>query len=244
MKKDSLFQLATFLFILVIIPLTVVLLRRETELPKEAAEEKTIAAPERPTLSLTDEDIKTLTLFPQPGKVGWVVSNEPSGNHFSTGDIHAGYWEGSVYYGVIQFDLSPIPAGAKILSAQTALVGKSRSRIGEKGLWTLNLLEASVDSDFSNLNFAQVKKAQVLTQILPTLKNSDLDIYKENSFIFSEKQLPFIEKRLTSTQKITFRLDGPSPNGYPFNLFTWESGFGEGSFKIKPVLEIFYTTQR
>ena len=53
-------------------------------------------------------------LSPAAGAVGWVVSSEDRGNHFGDSNIYSGAFEGRVYHGALQFDVSTIPRGGDV----------------------------------------------------------------------------------------------------------------------------------
>jgi hypothetical protein len=104
-----------------------------------------------------------------------------------------------------------------------------------------------VDKNFSQMNFTDFKSASAQISLFPIIKGNDLKVNQETSFTFSEEEVARVRERLRTTKRITFRIVGPRPEQgllgrkQEFNLFTWESGYGEGTFKIKPVLEILYT---
>lgn len=182
---------------------------------------------------------ETVNITPRPQDVGWVVSNEVSGNHFGDDDIYAGIHGGQIYIGAIQFDLSALPANAKINWARLTLTGQTRDFVGDGGSWSVYLLESDVDANWSSHGYLQIRDAQREYLILPILSNSDLQREKENIFNLGASVLQALERRLQTTRRASFRIDGPTTG--PNNLFSWDSGYGTGGLLRPPVLTINYT---
>jgi len=176
----------------------------------------------------------TITITPQPGHVGWVSSRDPYTNWFTDDDIYAGVWSWETYHGAVQFSLSSLPANATIISATLTLTGQTRDFMGTGGSWHCRLLTSAVDQNWPNHNYLVIHNAEVAATIPPTLINSDLDANRSNTFTFTSSQLQLLVGRATAS----LRLDGLT--SYPFNVFSWDSGYGQGGLGIKPKLTITY----
>ncbi|MFQ6058523.1 MAG: hypothetical protein ACE5MB_06575, partial [Anaerolineae bacterium] len=197
-------------------------------------------------LTLTGPNVRaslnssTVLIIPREDSVGWVVSNEATGNHFGDDDMYTGFFIGRLYHGAMQFDLSAIPPGSTIHSASVELTGQTREFMGSGGQWNLQLLEASVDADWPSHTYADIHEATVAYTIPPTLYNADLGEGVVNTFSFTPDQLPALGERVATTGRASFRLDGPSAG--IMNVFSWDSGYGVGGLGRPPMLRINYTS--
>ncbi len=181
---------------------------------------------------------QTVYITPEPQAVGWVSSNQASSNHFGDDDIYAGIHGGQVYIGAMQFDLSQIPRDAKLNWARLTLTGQTRDYVGDRGSWSVSLLASDVDAGWQSHGYLEIRDASREFLILPILANSDLQRGKENVFNLDEAVLRALERRLQSTQRASFRVEGPSSGAN--NLFSWDSGYGTGGLLRPPVLTINY----
>ncbi len=180
----------------------------------------------------------TVQLTPAPDSVGWVASTEPDTNHFGDDDIYSGVHGGRIYIGAFQFDLSQIPENASIRWARLTLTGQTRNYLGSGGSWAVWLLQPDIDTDWPNLGYTAISSARTAELLLPILANKDLNRDKANEFNFTPNQISLLETRLRSTQRISFRIDGPTAGDN--NLFSWDSGYGTGGLGKPPVLTINY----
>lgn len=165
-------------------------------------------------------------MTPASNAVGWVASVWTEGNYFGDDDMYTGFRRGVIYHGAIQFDLSSIPPGSRVLRAELRLTGKTADFLGSAGEWRLRLLDPVVDDGWANHGYSIIHGTPVLGTIAPVLSPSDLGAGDENVFIFSSDQLAFLDQRIATTRRVSFRLDGPqSP---PDSLFSWYSGYSSG----------------
>lgn len=179
-------------------------------------------------------------ILPAKEDVGYVRQFE-SGNHFGESHVYAGYYQGRIYHGGIQFDLSAIPPGAAIRSARLTLSGQSLIYLssGGNGLWDVSMLGASIDLGWRSSSYTSLRAAPISSKLTPTLRQADLGVGRENVFELADIQLREIEFRAQTTNKVSFRLDGPS--GGLRNVMDWDSGFGPDSFgRTPPKLTIVY----
>ncbi|MGC8878586.1 MAG: TolB family protein [Anaerolineae bacterium] len=173
-------------------------------------------------------------LSPSADAAGWVVSKEERGNHFGDSNIYSGIYDGAIYHGALQFDLSVIPRGAPILAATLQLTGLSRDRLGDDGAWEVRILTDTVDYEWSSMTYQSLHNAVVLQSLLPVLGVDDLGVRKINEFIFNGEQLRLLEQRVLKEGRLSLRIDGPLTGAN--NLFSWDSGYGPESKGNRPVL--------
>jgi hypothetical protein len=175
-------------------------------------------------------------LAPAAGEVGWVVSSEERGNHFGDSNVYSGVYDGVIYHGAMQFDLSAIPRGAPIYSATLQLTGLNRGRLGQGGAWEVRILTDTLDYQWPAATYQDIHNVAVLQSLAPALGSADLDARKVNRFNFNREQIDLLERRILQEGKLSLRVDGPLTGSN--NLFSWDSGFGPTSAGLKPVLFI------
>ena len=173
-------------------------------------------------------------LSPAAGAVGWVVSSEDRGNHFGDSNIYSGAFEGRVYHGALQFDVSTIPRGAPIYAATLQLVGLNRERLGTPGTWEVRILTDTLDFQWSALTYQDIHNAAVIQSLSPILSSDDLDEQKVNQFPFTPAQLQLLQQRILNEGRLSLRIDGPLVGSKA--LFSWDSGYGPTSRGVKPIL--------
>lgn len=174
---------------------------------------------------------RSLNLVPDAGAVGW-ISSDGAGAHFGERNIHVGTFQGQTYYGLLQFDLSPIPVGAEIVYAALSLTGLSDENTGATGSWQVQILGPALDENWRNVRFATIGDAPVADSLAPALTRADLGRKQVNTFEFTAEQRDHLKDRLT-TGKLSVRIAGPT--GADDNLFSWDSGYG-GGFGNRPTL--------
>lgn len=207
----------------------------------------TPGATEPPTMTATLQLFKepTATPTPPPGganfalspaawAVGWVASNEERGNHFGDSNIYSGVFDGVIYHGAIQFDLSAVPRGAAIYHGSLELTGLNNGRLGQGGVWELRVVSDTIEYKWPSANYQDIHNGRVVQSVAPALSSDDLDVRKVNVFNFSRGQLDLLEKRVLGEAKVSFRMDGLFTGAN--NLFSWDSGYGPTSRGAKPRL--------
>ncbi len=176
----------------------------------------------------------SLALSPAAEAVGWVVSSEERGNHFGDSHIYSGVYDGNVYHGAIQFDLSVIPRGSPIYAASLQLTGLNKRRLGEQGMWEVRILTDTFDYVWPSVNYQDVHNAPVLQSLSPVLGSQELEPRRINAFRFTGTQLGLLEERVLKEGRLSLRVDGPY-SGLN-NLFSWDSGYGPETQGLKPEL--------
>jgi subtilisin family serine protease len=183
----------------------------------------------------------TVVISPYPNAVGFVKSDELTGNHFGDSNIYAGFYQGVIYHGAMQFDLSAVPPGAHINWATVELTGQTGEYMSYGGQWRLQLLCSNgVDANWPNHNYEEIHgfTPAGTGPVPPPLTEGDLAVGRLNTFVLTEEQERLVELNLTN-RAVSFRLDGP--DGGIDNLFGWSSGYGSRGLGIKPVLRLNYT---
>lgn len=179
-----------------------------------------------------DPNIRTYTLAPSIADVGWVASNEESGNHFGDSFLYVGVRDGAIYQGAFQFDLSLIPRGAVISSAVISLTGLRDDLLSENDVeaanrtWTLRMIAPEQENQWSRFDFQAIFNAPAIQTLTPILGIDDLASGKVNQFELSASQIAILQDRILDEQlpTISFRIDGPVTG--PDNLYAWDTGYG------------------
>lgn len=171
-------------------------------------------------------------LSPDVNSVGWVQEDE-SGNHFGESFMYTGIREGTTNHGAMQFDLSFIPAGSTIFSAELELTGLADQGLTSDGSFAVHILSQEVDSAWSRHDFGIIHNAAISETLRPNLEAADLAKGRTNKFVFNAAQRSIIEDRL-ETHFISFRVDSLTPEGW----FGWDSGYGSESLGQGPILRL------
>ncbi len=171
-------------------------------------------------------EVAYITLRPAPADVGYVPqvsNNNERPNHLGYPTIYAGMWTrgNNIHHGMVQFDLSPLPEGARVIEGRLEMVGRE-SRFAEPGNWSVGLLSTSIDAGWRDASFAQVHDTPIDAQVGSTLELGELAVGRRNAFGFDADAVAALNSRLAGSRKASFRADGPA--GEDNNLFAWESG--------------------
>lgn len=177
-----------------------------------------------PTAIATPTQIE---VTPAGDTVGWVTSAWAKGNFFGDDDMYTGFRQGAIHHGAVQFDLSAVPAGTSILEAELQLTGKTSDFLGTDGEWRLRLLDSAVDAGWAEHGYTAIHDASTLGDAIPpVLPPADLGADVVNTFTFSTDHLAYLEQRIATTRRVSFRLDGPQSGAD--SLFSWYSGYSNG----------------
>jgi len=170
---------------------------------------------------------------------GYVRSNNTPGNYLGDANLYTGADERrtppAIFHGVTQFDLSPIPRGARILSAELELRGRDGLYLSPAagGTWQVQLLGSTVDQDWRGLGYWHIHHAPVVTTLTPGLHDDDLAEGRTNVLTFDATALRALEDRLKTTGRASFRLDGSAARRRVRHIFAWDA-------TAPPVLRITY----
>ncbi len=192
-----------------------------------------------PTLVLPptrEPDGNEIDILPACLDVGYVRSYEAF-NHFCDDDMFTGYYQGRIYFGGVQFDLSAVPAGRAVRSARLLMNGLSTRYLSDagNGVWEANLLEAAVDGGWRGVSYESLRSARISSKLQPQLHQYDLGVGIQNVFTFDATQLRELEFRKEATGKVSFRMDGPQVG--VSNVMDWDTGFGAGQ-RNPPILRV------
>ncbi|MFN8484073.1 MAG: S8 family serine peptidase [Anaerolineae bacterium] len=189
-----------------------------------------------PTVTPTPQGLFTQQISPAPDSVGWVRSDAPDTNFFGDNDTFTGGLSGRLFHGAVQFDLSSLPPNARIQRAQLHLTGRdAQNRQG--GTWTIQLLGPDADYGWATHGYT-VLHGLAPHSPLGALSGGDIGEGVTNSLEFSVGQILELNARLVSTQRVSFRFDGPTIGN---SLFSWDTGHGAGSTQPGPVLWVAYS---
>ena len=200
-------------------------------------------------------EVHQAILRPGYGKAGFVAEDWPEINFFDKREILVGavprtedvsgetvyhnYGE-AVHFGAIQFDLSAIPAGSQISSATLEITASDR--ISDLATtYQVKVLEPSVDDRWASLTYGDVTAAAVIAPVDRALRSLDLKKGKVNSL---KVDPALIEARRLTTDKITFRIDGPTMLARDSQWFRWWSGNETASAQWAPRLVVKYAASR
>ena len=200
----------------------------------------------RPTLSPTPTRINTgvvappsggelFSFNPAAGSAGWVVSDERVGNHLSDHAIRSGVFNQKIYYGLLEFDLSRIPNGTRIVYATLDLVGVNGEQLAPGGSWQIKLLNLPQNVVFSNLNYDAARALPWDYIVANNIQSDQLGAGKVNRIEISGPALVQIEQ-LFGKGRVAFRIEGPSSGAD--NIFAWDTGADASGQGYRPVLHI------
>lgn len=176
---------------------------------------------------------------PAPEAVGWVTSSEARGNHLGDSYLYTGVFDGDLFHGVMQFDLSRVPRGAPIHYAALVLTGLDDRRLAQdsQATWQVRWLDRAVNDEWSRLTFQSVHNAPVFQTILPPVSATELAPYAVNQFVFDAAQLAQLQQAILDEKPLlALRLDGPETGAN--DVFAWDSGVGPASRGNVPVLRL------
>lgn len=192
-----------------------------TPLPTYAGPRPTATSTPRPDLT-----VEYVELRPAPEDVGYVPemsANQSRPNHLGYPTIYAGMWARgrNLHYGLIQFDLSALPPGARAVDARLELTGKTRDFIGD-GVAEIQILAPSIDPVWRLATFDDIDRAPVVSAVGVPIDEGSLAEGRVNALGFSSEQLRHVDERLAGTRRLSLRVDGPRVERNA--LFAWHSG--------------------
>jgi hypothetical protein len=175
------------------------------------------------------------SLSPEANAAGWVASDEARGNHLGDSYLYTGVFDGIIYHGVFQLDLSMVPRGAAIHGAVLEITGLDVRRLGGSGVWEVRILERGADEEWGRLTYQEIHNAGVQWTLSPALGIGDLIVGETNAFELSSEQARDLEQRLLDEHyTVSFRLDGPLAGEN--SVFAWDTGSGPATLGQPPHL--------
>ena len=182
---------------------------------------------------------QTIVLTPPSNLVGWLNSGGQTG--WSDDDLYSGWYYNRAYIAAVQFPLDALPANANITAAQLELTGQTTEYIaaGTAPTWTVRWLASSIDGQFPSVTYATLAGAAVRSTLSPTLGRGDVAANRKNTFALNAAQIADLKSQKSSTNKVTFRIDGAT-TGSSDSAMSWDSGWGIGGLgaAARPVLRI------
>jgi dipeptidyl aminopeptidase/acylaminoacyl peptidase len=163
----------------------------------------------------------SLALAPDPEETGW-VGNGAKGLFTPDNDLNVGVLKGQVYSSIVQFDLSGLAPGSKILFAAFEITGRDANNLETAGQWTLDLLDTKT-SAWDNATYGTISQIPALFTLAGPLQSSELAAGTRKRFVFSAKQLELLSKQV-DIGSVTIRLSGPKEGDD--NLFIWDGSAG------------------
>ncbi len=188
--------------------------------------------------------LKTAELVPASNQVGWVITLDTASNHLGDDDIYTGKWGNYVYYGLLQFNVGGLPADAKVESAELVLYTQTREYVDD-GAWQVQLLGPQVDAGFPSITFPQAEGAPVLGPVGDPIPAAAIATPGgANVLTLSAERVADVQARITSTGKVSLRIDGPPADGMTYSMQAWDSGYGYGGLgpDFKPTLRLRFLT--
>ena len=174
-------------------------------------------------------------LSPEAGGAGWVGSDESRGNHLGDSYLYSGVFDGIIYHGIFQIDLSAVPRGATIYAGVLEITGLDARRLGGSGVWEVRVLGREADEEWSRKTYQAIHNAPVQWSLPPALAVGDLVVGETNVFELSPEQLRDLEQRLLAEHyTVSFRIDGPLAGEN--SVFAWDTGYGPATQGHRPRL--------
>ena len=196
-------------------------------------------------------ELHTVTLVPGYGNAGYVDEGFPEVSFLDTRHIRVGalprpkregddtashYTSDDIHFGALQFDLSSIPPGSQVISAKLEMTGATL-RPATGTTYEVKVMAPALDDLWPAINYSNFSAATAVAVLSPRLNNRDLDYGKINRFTVPPA---ILEERRLSTNKVTFRIDGPTLLLRWWQWFYWWSGNEEATEDKAPRLVITY----
>ena len=164
----------------------------------------------------------TLALAPDQAQTGWVASGS-EGIFTADNNLNAGILKGQIFESIVQFDLSSLAPGTRVLYAALELSGRNGNDLGTQGQWNLDVLDTDT-SEWNNATYDTVSKIPALFTLGKPLSSNDLVAGKKSRFELTPDQLALLHKQVDRGH-IAIRLSGPTEEDD--NLFIWDGTPGE-----------------
>lgn len=168
------------------------------------------------------EETTTLDVPAVAAGTGWVVSDEPGGNHFGQGEIWAGVQAGQEYLGAVQFDLSEIPDESNIRAAAVALTGARWEAEASAGVWVLEMLSGDLADGWPDRGYADIATAAARVTLAPDHGVENLGAGIENVWYLDTAGLDVLESLVRDGDSVVLRVRYELPaEAEDDALFVW-----------------------
>ena len=170
------------------------------------------------------EETTTLDVPAVAAGTGWVVSDEPGGNHFGQGEIWAGVQAGQDYLGAVQFDLSEIPDESSIRAAAVVLTGARWEAEASAGTWVLEMLSGDLADGWTDRGYADIATAAARVTLVPDHGVENLGAGVENVWYLDTTGLDILESLVRDVDSAVLRLRyEPPAEAADDALFVWQA---------------------
>lgn len=170
---------------------------------------------------------QVFNLTPHDAEVGWWNSGDKRRSYLGDSYLYAGSTDGNTRLSAMRFDLSRVPRGAPIRTAQLRLTGlRQTSAVSQKGaLWLMQLIPEKSLKSLSGVDFLTMYSAPASITLLPQLSATDVAVEQVNEWELDANAKAWLERQLLDGAKSVIVRILPSADGGDF-LFAWDSGSG------------------
>jgi hypothetical protein len=204
-------------------------------------------APKTKVKTLLDDDEFAKTIFPNPKAVGYVAqkSLETNIKHFGINSLFIGVNETKgKSFGVMEFDLSTIPANAIIKDVQISLYPLNRvnTKIEKYGEWKISFIDQDSVSQIND--YEQIDNATIIETLGDNIPSEQLTQGIWSHWNLNETERSILESQLQN-KKVLFKIHGPEtlPEGKDSQMMMFDLGYGKfgGGLHYRPNMDITYT---
>ncbi|MDQ3248610.1 MAG: hypothetical protein M3Q45_05310, partial [Chloroflexota bacterium] len=178
-------------------------------------------------------------LNPNPGNVGWWVSNDPRRAYLGDSFLYAGVLGNDTRVAAAHFDLSSVPRGAPLRQVTLRLTGlRSEGMTTDaQGTWLIQLIGENALKSLGGVDFLTLYSAPASITLQPELAPADLAVDQVNEWTLDANALDWLAQQLLDgARSLTVRiLPGSAGTN---SLFAWDSGAGSQSNGNPPGLLI------
>jgi len=182
-------------------------------------------------------EAQQLVLTPSSGGAGWWDSSDDVQVGLNDSFLYAGVFGSESLLSAVRFNLNRIPRGAPILAGELQLNGLSDDRLNPAadGLWRVQLIPQTELDNLIGANFMMVYSAAAPIT-LRELRTQDLGRDRMNSWALEPSTLRWLEEqRINGAESIIVRITA-STNDTGDTLFAWDSGLGQKTAGVPPML--------
>lgn len=159
----------------------------------------------------------SVSLNPDPEQTGWVSTS--AAGLTPDNELNVGVLKGQAYSSLVQFDLSSLAPGSKILFAALELSGRNASNLGTDGRWNIDILDTN-SRRWDQATFDTLRQTPALFSIDSDLPASELAAGASKTFEFTSDQLALLQQPLDNGS-LDLRLSGPTEGSD--DRFVWDA---------------------
>ncbi len=168
-----------------------------------------------------------------PGFAGWVrSSNRGSPVDVTDGRVIAGRSRTATYFGLLDFDLSAIPAGAHVATVELDMQLSTGRWAGSFGEYSVAILPASLEARWPNIDYDDTRGAQTIDSGGSVAASSirQQQVADVTRFTFDAAGVAAAAR--AAGGRLLLRIDGPAAGG----VAAWETGDGFQPFWLPVVM--------